>query len=716
MESIKRGPSLAQALTLAALALGSALAISGCPSESRLRNAVNTAQSGSALTQTEVDRLLVQAISQANALNQSAAIAVVDREGEVLGVFVMAGRDVNGDGIVDTPGAANVATAISKAATAAAFQSEGEAFTSRTAFFIVQGNYPPAVRFTPAGPLFGVQDSGQANGDAHIVAYDQNGNATGTGISGELGGVPLYKFGAPVGGIGVDTVTPLQTLGVPAGATGTGTAPTIVAPLQDGTDERIARAGANGFETPSIIQATNVFVDGQAFPFYGSDTDPIPAASIAANVSAISATIGAMDPAFPLRASPLAAETRVSGEYGLRPTHRFLGRVGAAASTSFVGTLTNIDRPATVAINTSTLTFSGVPIRSLSSRIVSGGQGEDRAPAIDSLEPTVANGGLSTSEVNAIIAAAVADARASVAGIRLPRGSTVTVHVAVVDTRGNLLGLYRMADGTLFSSDIAVQKARTCAFFSTDNTGSLPPVAFSARAIGFLSQPFFPPGIDPTPPGPLARLRDLINRGKITQEQLPSYRLLTPPPRLPSDGTTDEDVTTGGNQTFNDFAGAAPAELASVRAILSATGGIAITMDRTDTTPNFISPGLQSGLMTFPGAVPLYRNGRLIGAVGVSGDGVDEDDAASFAGASVGFQPPKGYRCDEASDAAMIQVLTAKLDILVAAIQAHPDPQIRNVYGPIIQTERNNAVNLLNAGFRGVRLPYVKLPRNPGNL
>ena len=710
-ESTRQRLRLASLLALTLGGLGFGLLFEGCPSESRLRNLSNVATSGTALSAAEVDRMLAQAVTEANLQGQSATIAVVDREGEVLGVYVMAGRDVNADGIVDTPSDANIATAISKAATAAAFQSEGEAFTTRTAFFIVQGNFPPAVRYTAGGPLFGVQDSGQPNGDAHIIAYDRFGNAAGAGISGELGGVPLYKNGAPVGGIGIDTVAPVVSRSGPAGSVGV--AATLALPIQVDVDEQIARAGANGFQAPDIIQATNVFVDGQAFPFWESTTLPLSQASTSALTSSFPASVGSVDARYPVRASPLAAEVRVGSEYGIRPSHRFLGRVGAPASTTFLGSFTNIDRPAGVAINSATLTFTGVPIRTLAQRAVSGGFGEDRAPAIDSLEPSVASGGLTAAEVNQIIGAAVTDARSSVAGIRLPRGSHVTVHVAVVDARGNLLGLFRMADGTLFSSDIAVQKARTCAFFSTDGTGALPAVAFSARAIGFISQPFFPPGIDPTPPGPLARFRDLINRGKLVQELSPSHRLIAPPPRLPSDGTTDEDATTGGNQFFNDFPGGAPAELAAIRAILGTSGGISLLMDRTDTTPNFISPGLQSGLMTFPGGVPLYRNGRLVGAIGVSGDGVDEDDAASFAGASVGFKPPAGVRCDEQGDAALAQVLRAKLSLIVSAIQAHPDPRIRNVYGPIAAVERDRAFQLLQAGFRGIRLPYVKLPRNP---
>jgi uncharacterized protein GlcG (DUF336 family) len=703
--------SLRNAATLA-IGLACALLSAGCPHESRLGNPSNVAVSGTALTAAEVEQILLRAISQANFLGQSAAIAVTDREGEVLGVFVMGTRDVNGDGTTETPGAANVAAAISKACTAGAFQSEGEAFTTRTAFFIVQGNFPPGVRFTAGGPLFGVQDSGMPNSDAHILAFDQNGSATGAGVTGELGGIPLYKNGAPVGGIGVDTVSPVQSITGP----GQGTAITLVAPILDEVDERIARAGASTHEAPDLIRATNVFVDGQAFPFYADRTFPLSTSNIASTISAIAPSLGTMDIGFPVRASPLAPEIRVGTEYGIRPTARFLGRVGARSSTTFVGTLNNIDRPATVAINSGTLTFINVPILPVPQRTVSLVTGEDRLTAIAGIEPPPAEGGLTLSDVNSIVAAAVADARQSVAGIRLPRGSSVTVHVTVVDRRGNILSLFRMGDGTLFSSDIAVQKARTAAFFSTDGSENLPPVAFSARAIGFMSQPFFPPGIDPSPPGPLATLRDLVNRGKVNIETPPSLRLLTPPPRPPSDGTTDEDVVTGGNQFFNDFGGAIPTELTAIRTILATSGGISILQDRTDTTPNFISPGLQSGLMTFPGAVPLYKNGKLVGAIGVSGDGVDEDDSASFAGASVGFQPPPGITCDQQSSKAISEVLNAKLNIIVAAIQAHPDPRIRNVYGPIVVAERARSSQLLIGGFSGIRIPYIKLPRNPGKF
>jgi len=46
----------------------------------------------------------------------------------------------------------------------------------------------------------------------------------------------------------------------------------------------------------------------------------------------------------------------------------------------------------------------------------------------------------------------------------------------------------------------------------------------------------------------------------------------------------------------------------------------------------------RNGIITFPGGVALYKSGHLVGGVGVSGDGVDQDEAVAFAGAA-GFLP-----------------------------------------------------------------------------
>jgi len=53
----------------------------------------------------------------------------------------------------------------------------------------------------------------------------------------------------------------------------------------------------------------------------------------------------------------------------------------------------------------------------------------------------------------------------------------------------------------------------------------------------------------------------------------------------------------------------------------------------------------EGGLIEFPGGMPLYRNGELMGAIGVSGDGVEQDEHVADAGAK-GFEAPKAIRVD----------------------------------------------------------------------
>jgi uncharacterized protein GlcG (DUF336 family) len=71
----------------------------------------------------------------------------------------------------------------------------------------------------------------------------------------------------------------------------------------------------------------------------------------------------------------------------------------------------------------------------------------------------------------------------------------------------------------------------------------------------------------------------------------------------------------------------------------------------------------QNGVVFFPGSVPLYKNGVMVGGLGVSGDGVDQDDYVTSQG-MVGFEAPSNITAD-------------------------------------------------NVVIRGVRLPYLKIPRNP---
>ena len=180
-----------------------------------------------ALTVAEVQQIIAQAVGEAKALNYPAIIAVVDRVGNVLAVFRMNGaatkmiispRTATGEistRKVDAQGLEVEATmgAISKAVTAAYLSSSGNAFSTRTASMIVQEHFPPAPN-TPgleSGPLFGVQFSQLPCSD--LAARFTTGNAGSAafigpkraplGLAADPGGLPLYKNGVVVGGIGI---------------------------------------------------------------------------------------------------------------------------------------------------------------------------------------------------------------------------------------------------------------------------------------------------------------------------------------------------------------------------------------------------------------------------------------------------------------------------------------------------------------------------------
>jgi hypothetical protein len=53
----------------------------------------------------------------------------------------------------------------------------------------------------------------------------------------------------------------------------------------------------------------------------------------------------------------------------------------------------------------------------------------------------------------------------------------------------------------------------------------------------------------------------------------------------------------------------------------------------------------QNGMVWFAGSTPLYKNGRLVGGLGVSGDGIDQNDYVT-AGGAAGFEPPRELRVD----------------------------------------------------------------------
>jgi hypothetical protein len=57
---------------------------------------------------------------------------------------------------------------------------------------------------------------------------------------------------------------------------------------------------------------------------------------------------------------------------------------------------------------------------------------------------------------------------------------------------------------------------------------------------------------------------------------------------------------------------------------------------------------IPNGIQIFAGAFPLYKNGTLVGGIGISGDGIDQDNIIAFFG-SGGYEAPVPIRSDTLS-------------------------------------------------------------------
>jgi len=227
---------------------------------------------------------------------------------------------------------------------------------------------------------------------------------------------------------------------------------------------------------------------------------------------------------------------------------------------------------------------------------------------------------LNAQDVQRIITQGIAQSQLTKAAIRLPIGARTKMVYAVADSDGTILGLFREPDATIFSIDVAVAKARNVAYYADANQlqtiDQLPGVpngvAFTNRTFRFLGLPFFPEGIDGTPPAPFSQLND---GGANPQTGLQVG------PRLPA--SAYQSVV--GFDSFNPGT-------------------------------NFRQPGNirnQNGIVFFPGSVPVYKaqttgtRAILSGGFGVSGDGVDQDDVVTAAGAQAYTTPAGVRRADE---------------------------------------------------------------------
>jgi len=511
----------------------------------------------------DVRKALAQAVQESLVVSpdNGRVIAITDREGHVLAVWSV---DVNGPALPN-PTPSIVADAVSKAGAAAFLSSNQHAFTTRTAAFIVQNHFPPGVENRPNGPLIGVNFSSMAFSDTNkykapspantfstppVPGVDDLGSAkpadafrsvpftsllTVPAAGSSPGGVALFKDGLLIGGIGV------------VGFSDPSVKDFEIA-FQANVNERIALSGQAGFRPRAQFDGSNVFIDGIRVAYQvgaGSNAtvaDPI--AYLAANGQAVTfpdidGQDGSADDApvdYSPKASPPSPDPDYPDPFELTGPNGTKGQLRSAIRADPMGG-----------------TISG----------------EAR---------------LTAAEVENILRLAAERSVITRAGIRLPRGQIARVWISVVNNPASdgeepvVLGTYRTPDATIFSWDVAIQKARTAVFFSRGLERGTPR-AFSSRSVGFLAQDMYPPGIENKPAGP-----------------------------------------------FNGF-----------QALLSLSGS--------EVPASPINSNVPNGITIFPGGFPLYRNGVLIGAIGVSGDGIEQDDIVGASGAR-DFLAPLESRAD----------------------------------------------------------------------
>ncbi|MBU3970773.1 MAG: heme-binding protein [Alphaproteobacteria bacterium] len=547
-----------------------------------------------ALTVAEVEGVLARAVAEANARSRPAVIAVTDRVGNVLAVYAMTGApasvtlrpgatvDVDLQGVV----APAAAAAIAKAVTGAYLSTGGNAFSSRTASMIVQQHFPPAPSTVglESGPLFGVQFS-------QLPCSDISSRFTGgggpsaligpkrspLGLSADPGGFPLYKNGVLVGGVGV----------VAEGDYGFDV---NVLDVDVDVEEHIALA-AGALLAPAVdIMADRVAVDGTTLRYSDATAATLmstPASAPAFGTLPVGTGVFAAVPGYYAGAGALAGQAYGTEASGIRK--------------ATAGEFNNVD-----------------------AFVLTDGSGVARYPVRAGTDGGSVAAPLAAAETRAVLEEAFAIMSRARGQIRRPLDSRAQVTLAVVDTHGVTLGLVRAPDAPLFGIDVAVQKARTASFLSNpaaaaDLLGdpsadvnafvgqtrtflSMPTAltgatAFSVRSVGNLSRPYFPDGeVGPTS-GPLSR----------------PLALWSPL----STGLQSALVLTNLGQHVGFVSGLGPD-----------------TATRCTALPDVV-PGqnrLQNGLQIFPGGVPIYRGTQLIGAIGASGDGIDQDDMTTFLG------------------------------------------------------------------------------------
>ncbi|HUR56049.1 MAG TPA: heme-binding protein, partial [Gemmataceae bacterium] len=586
------------------------------------------------LEASEVEVLLARAAAAAS--SSDAIIVITDRNGRILGVRVESGVD---SAITSNPQALAFAIdgAVAKARTGAFFANNQAPLNSRTVQFISQstiterevnsnpnitdpnstvrgpgfvaavgtgGHFPPGIANTPQVDLFQIEHTNRdgtfapgpdrIKGTADDVELDQRFNLNSAfvpagqeltqidsygfetgiftnggqsrGIATLPGGIPIYKNGQVVGGIGVFFPGKTGYATEENAATSTTFDPTK--PDRTLEAEWVAFAAVGGI-TASIgcapLAPIGELGGVPALPNFGLPNGRIDLVGITLDIF-----------------GPSGAE----GLYTLLDFGRAIGRGSASDGTNVP------------------ITSGGITVR--------GG-----TPVPSGWLVTPHDGvGITRAEVERIILAAMEQANLTRAAIRLPLGSRAKFVFAVADRNGDIVGLYRMPDATVFSIDVAIAKARSVAYYA--DASQLQPIdqipgvpagtAFTNRTFRYVGEPRFPEGIDGATPGPFSQLND------------------------------------GGADFFTGRQVGPPLPASAYQSVVG--------YDAFNPGTNFRQPGNQlnqNGIVFFPGSAPIYRSetGALLGGFGVSGDGVDQDDVATVAG-QTGFDvPPIVLRADE---------------------------------------------------------------------
>lgn len=624
------------------------------PSDSGCTGSCVTASSR--LSVTEVEQIIAQGVAEAQANGVAATIAVVDRVGNVLGVFRMSGagdlvsitseRGVTGG--LENLGVPSELAAIAKAITGAYLSSEGNAFTTRTANQIVQEHFNPGEFNAPAGPLFGVQFSQLPCSDMsqRFEDADLGPKRSPLGLSADPGGLPLYKDGTPIGGVGVaaDAIYGLDL---------------VISNTDRDVDELIATAATFGFSAPIDRRGDRITVDGKIFRFSDVDFSDLSSTPGSGSYAAVNGSIG----------RPIPVPAYFDGQI----------RAGTAFGTAASG------------IRADSEFFAAEDAFILVDQ-----NNQNRYPPRGGTDGAAA---LTATEAETILREALKVANRARAQIRRPLSTPARVSISVVDTNGALLAFARTRDAPIFGTEVSLQKARTAAFYSggfaADDIQSLPPavflnagvdpsrgvvfsvvgesslaayvsrvrsflgvpsaladgIAFSDRAGGNLSRPFYPDGILGTENGPFSRpfpqwspFSDGIQLDLVYNQLAQHVAHYLNQASLASQLDGTDLQTREGVALFIGDALFAPKPTDENPVPLPDIGrGQCTTL-----------PRLPNGIQIFPGSVPIYRGTTLIGGIGVSGDGIDQDDMVSFLGlhnAGVALNgsvnnAPKGIRAD----------------------------------------------------------------------